>query len=179
MKKFIHLAVLVALISSCGTQKTSPQLKKYKTKDFIVSYPNTWMKHVKFNHVDFFPKEFKINPENELNRLALNNNKLNLENLDEIEKTIIEFSEFSYKWQKNKTSEITKINNDSKFLYKIESLFETNFDKNVYKKVEYFYVTKNNKSIKYIIFQMQIDLFDKYINDAMIIINSFHNKENN
>ena len=60
----------------------------------------------------------------------------------------------------------------TKFSNKIESVFETNFDKKTYKKIEYFYTFKNKKYINYISFQMQEDLYNKYIHQALFIINS-------
>ena len=109
---------------------------------------------------------------NELNYLSINNNIIFLEKSDEVENKLIEFSEYTYKWQKNKVFKISKINSNSLFLYKIESVFETNFDKKTYKKIEYFYTFKNKKYINYISFQMQEDLYNKYIHQALFIINS-------
>ena len=74
----------------------------------------------------------------------------------------------------NKSFKISKISNHEKFIYKIESKVDYSLSEDTYKKVEYFFL--NGKRLESYRYQMRKELFDKYHDDTMAIINSIEQR---
>lgn len=180
MKKIILITLVSVFLSSCATQKSGFELKTLDTNDFTISYPNTWIRFGYLDYVYLAPKNFKKEKLNlELNNLSINYKTINTHKFDDIESALISRSKDSKYYEKNKTSRLIKLDNNSKFIYKIESDFKSSFETKSldinYKRVEYFYV--NSGSLEYVSFQAREKFFDSNINGAMIIINSLNPKK--
>ena len=175
MKKALQLIIVTLLISGCSSSKIGSKLKTLNTKEFTVNYPNTWVKFGAYGYFYFTPKVIKKDsPEDELNNLSLNRNILNVEKSESIETAIANHGNTLRFHEKSRKGKLYKIKEESKFIYKTESTIEYNNFDGKYKSVEYFYLL--NDEVNFITFQMKENIFDKYFNDAMIIINSFNPK---
>ncbi len=186
MKKII-LIILITIFTvfgnSCAVNNKSQnltngsvKLKTINNKGFKLNYPKSW---VKFGAVGYFyltPKKLKKeNPEDELNNLSVNKNIIYVDKYEGIEKTINNHCNSLRRGEKSKDYKVIKTKEGSKYLFKIESIVEYHSVEEKFKRVEFFYVI--NKNLEYIQFQMRESLFETYIDEAMLIINSFESKK--
>jgi len=170
MKKIIILSFII--FCSCASKKNTSKLKTISNNHFEITYPKSWVKFGAMGYVYLTPKTLrKANPEDELNNISVSRNVLNVEKFIGLENTLKEHANTLRRNESNKESKIIKMEENSKFVYKIESLVEYKSEKNKYKRLEFFYI-KNNR-LDFIRFQMKEHYFGMYYNDALKIINSF------
>ncbi|WP_336127484.1 hypothetical protein [Mesoflavibacter sp. CH_XMU1422-2] len=173
MKKLIIIFCIIFF--SCGTQNSQIKLKTIKDSDFSVQYPNNWDRFGSMGYVFFRPKELrKIRPDFELNSISLSKNPFYIEKFNGVENTLNEHGRTLRRGEINKEYVLTKLPEGSKYIYKIESTIERQSFKEKFKRLEFFYV--RDSKLDYIEFHMEEKLFDKYFDDAMLIINSFEPK---
>ena len=180
---FALITVSTVLVNSCAVNSESKnltngkiKLKTINNKNFKLKHPKSW---IKFGAVGYFylaPKKFKKeNPEDELNNIKVNNNIIYVDKFEGIEETLHSHCNTLRRGEKSKDYKVIKTKEDSKYLFKIESTIKYVGIKEKYKRVEYFYTI--NKKLDYVQFQMRESLFEIYIDEAMIIINSFEPKK--
>ncbi|WP_370226921.1 hypothetical protein [Mesoflavibacter sp.] len=173
MKKLI--IIFCVIFFSCGTQNSQIKLKTIRHSHFKIQYPNTWVRFGGVGHINLTPKKLKdLNPEDELNNISVNKNPFYIEKFNGVENTLNEHGRTLRPREINKEYVLTKLPEGSKYIYKIESTIERQSFKEKFKRLEFFYV--RDSKLDYIAFQMEEKLFDKYFDDAMLIINSFEPK---
>lgn len=173
MKKLIFIFCIIFF--SCGTQNSQIKLKTIRHSDFNIQYLNTWTRFGGVGHINLTPKKLKnLNPKDELNNISVNKNRFYIEKFDGIENTLNEHGKTLRPREIKKEYVLTKLPEGSKYIYKIESTIERQSFKEKFKRLEFFYV--RDSKLDYIEFHMEEKLFDKYFDDAMLIINSFEPK---
>ncbi|WP_405574516.1 hypothetical protein [Winogradskyella sp. Asnod2-B02-A] len=162
---------------TCASKKQNstpknPKIKTLKGVGFTVDYPNTWMEFGGMGYVNFAPKELKKQyPSKEGFSTSVNKYFLSVDGFENIEEALYHHGNTKRTPEKTKTFKITKINTHHKFLYKIDyTIIYKSDPETVFKCVEYFFKSKNK--IEYIYYQMFEDLYDTYLKEAMVIINS-------
>ena len=191
MNKFILYNLLFTFLIfftfNCYAQKTTIEsdsainyefsgknfkLKKFKTKEFRLKYPNSWTKYGAHGYVFLTPKDIiKNGLNNEINHLSLNKNEIILNDSITVEEALETHANNIKYFEKNIEYTIKKINSESSFNYKIEYIRSHNKIPSNIKRLEYFFWSKSK--LKYVRFQMREELFAIYFNEAMLIINSF------
>ena len=177
-KQTLTLFVVLLFIYGCGSNnKLSSsnsnqfKLKSLRTEGFTIKYPNTWMRFGAHGYAYLTP--IKLRKENlniELHHISINKNIILIDDFNKIENILDKHGNSLKFHEKSKNFKLIKISGDDRFIYRIEYLIEFKLDKGIHKGVEYFFMSKGK--LKYIQFQMREELFHKYINEAMIIINS-------
>jgi hypothetical protein len=175
--------IFILFLSGCGSNNNFStsnsnhfKLKSLRTEGLTMNYPNTWIKYGAHGYVFLAPKEFKKEyPENELNYISINKNIISIDDFDDIEINLNKHGNSLKSYEKTKNFKLIKIRGNTSFIYRMEYLVEYKFEEVRHKGVDFFFVSKGK--LKFIKFQMREDLFDKYINEAMIIINSFNKKK--
>jgi hypothetical protein len=151
------------------------KIKSYKGEGITVNYPKTWHKFGAIGHVYFIPKIIRRSTfENELEHVSVNKNVIVYDGKISIEKAITNYADILSRNEIDREYKISKIKNKSKFIYKAEYLIGYNFTQIKYKRVEYFFMNQNN--LECYRYQMRKELFDKYHDDAMAIINSIEQR---
>ena len=148
------------------------KIKKLKTSEFKLKYPNNWYKYGAHGYIYLTPKdvvENKLN--NELNFLSVNKNVLGINDSITSEEALQIHANKVRSFEKNVDYSIKKINSQSNYIYKIEYTKSYNNIPYYFKRIEYFY--KSKSQLKFVKFQMREELFPIYINEAMLIIDSF------
>jgi hypothetical protein len=167
MKSILTL-FLIFFINSVHSQEYLNS-KKYRHSEFTLNYPRTW-KFEEFNgYVLFRPKEISALDKLGPNQVFVYPGEVSI-NKKNIEEALNAHASNIDRHEVEKKFKIIKLNNESKFIYKIEYevLFEYNND--IYKQIEYLY--KEGSKLKFYYYLMRKDLFDKYYDEAMFIINS-------
>lgn len=177
--KILYIPIIFFILFNCGSSNTetnkSPRIKTFKNQSLIVNYPKSWIKFGGMDYVYFMPKEIRNTTfENEVENVSVNKNQIQIIDLNLIEEVLENYGNTLTRNELKKEFKLVKLNSQSKFIYKMESLVTYNFDETIYKRVEYFYV--RNDSLKYYKYQMREDLFDSYLEDALFIINSVEHK---
>ena len=171
--KTLLLTLSCLLILSCGTSKTEKpvKIKSFQTDELTVSYPNTWVKFGGLGYIYLKPKLLYQKEVEDGNYILLNKSTLQLKDFDnDIEKALNNYAPILSRNQTEKYFTLIKIESDSIFVYKIVSTIKYNFRPDTFKRIEFCYKEKN--VVKFYTYQMQEDLFNLYLEDAMLIINS-------
>ena len=173
--KIIYVIIIAFILVSCGSSIKSNEnfhkVKTYKNEKLIVNYPNNWLKFGALGYIYFIPKEVNASTfENEVEHVSVNKNRILIGHIEQIENALKNHAETLSRNKITGKFEIIKLNSDSKFIYKIESSITYNFSQYIYKRVEYFYMNENN--LEYFTYQMREELFNFYLEDALLIINS-------
>lgn len=167
----LTILFIVSLSSSQVDKRKIIQTKTFKNENIIVKYPKTWKHRAVNAYVFIEPKGCR-----EINSSVLCHVSADPEELQWVitptntEKYLIEHAETLNRHERSKTFEITKLPDDSKFVYKIEYAVFLDYNEDAYKKAEFFYL-KNSK-LRYYSFIARKDVFEKYYDEAMFIINS-------
>ena len=176
MKKLI-LAISFLIVLNCGSTKTEKpvKIKTFETEELTVSYPSSWIKTGGVGYIYFIPKIIKKSTfENEVENVSVNKHFIPINSSDEIERVLKKYANTKTRNELSKSFQLIKLTSSSKFIYKIESLITYNFTSETYKREEYF--LKKSGKLEYFTYQMRETLFEKYHDDAMLIINSIQEK---
>lgn len=164
---------LVVLFVGFGYSQT--KLKAFKNSEISLKYPKTWQKFGAMGYVYIMPKIVKRNTfENEVEHVSVNKNVINYDGVQDVKEIISNYSNTLSRNEAEKKFKISKIEGNSKFIYKVEYLIRYNFTETVYKRLEVFF--QNGNTLENYRYQMREDLFDKYYDDAMLIINSIEKR---
>ena len=177
MKQAIILICTISFAFSFSQVKKDKNFKTktFKTDSIQISYPKKWRKSGAHGYIFFRPKGINRNSyEDELEHVSVNKNFIPLHSKQNIEYLLNRYAEKIYRFEVNKSFKISKISNHEKFIYKIESKVDYSLSEDTYKKVEYFFL--NGKRLESYRYQIRKELFDKYHDDAMAIINSIERR---
>jgi len=180
IKSICVLSICIAicfLFQSCGTtssasKNSSGNYNKVKHKNFMVEYPEGWKRFGLHGYVYLRPKTYNKNPVNiELNNISFIYKTLDLVSQDNYLDSIEKHAKQLTIYQKKRTFNIVKLNEESKFLYRVDSYIVYTNHEGVYRRKDYFYTTKDG--LTYISAQFEKELFDAYEKDIDFIISSF------
>lgn len=174
MKYKIYVLLVFFFVGFTQAQKI--KTNSFKNDEIKVQYPKTWFKFGAIGHVYFIPKIIRKNTfENEVEHVSVNKNIIRLTKQDSIENVLKSYANVLTKNQIKKDFKIIQSESSSKFIYKIESLINYKSKHKTFKRIEYFFINEedNLESYRY---QMRDDLFDKYYEEAMLIINSIQKR---
>ncbi|MBT8245790.1 MAG: hypothetical protein HKP48_08010 [Winogradskyella sp.] len=176
MKHKIYVLLALFLIIFSFSKAQNNKTKIFKNKHLKVEYPKTWFKFGAIGYVYFIPKTIRKNTfENEVEHVSINKNIIPINNGENVENVLKNYSSVLMRNEIKKTFEIVKLESYSKFIYKITSSVIYNSIDEIYKRVEYFFINKDEALENYR-YQMREGLFDKYYDDAMLIINSIEKR---
>jgi hypothetical protein len=174
MKKIILATCFIFLVNgaNCFSQNApTTKIKNFRNSDFKVKYPKNWKLLTYNGYVVFRPKKLKEKDSTGFGRVSINPGQIKyVSNILNIEKQLVDHANTLNRHERSKSYEIIKLSDDPKFIYKIEYKVLTDYNENIYKHVEYFYL--NNKKLSHYSYIIREDLFEKFHDDAMFIINS-------
>jgi len=151
------------------------KLKNLRTSEFKLKYPNNWIRYGARGYVFLTPKDILKNKlNNELNFLSVNKYVLKINDSISIEEALQNHANKVRSFENNIDYSIKKIKSHSNYIYKIQYTKAYNNIPYIFKRIEYFYESKSQ--FKYLQYQMREELFPFYLNEAMLIINSFQAK---
>ncbi len=152
------------------------KLKTINTKDFRINYPNSWVKSSPYVHIILAPKKLKeLNPEDEFNNISLKKNVIYVDKYENIEKTLDTHCNTLIRGEAKKEYEILKLNEDPRFICKVDYDIVYEWTNETYRRIEYFYAVDGK--LDYLRIQMRGDLFEEYKEDIQSIIKSFKLKK--
>lgn len=149
------------------------KLKKYKSKNYWISYPETWERFNWHNAINFAPKQFKQEKVNKLNNNVFifvykkeDIKGLKLvdvvnQNIDNLKKS---YSDVKY--------EIKELTSDNGNMYYVELTKESNGKK--WREISTFYLVKDN--VYLINYSFREEIYLRYLEDAKLILKSIEFK---
>lgn len=163
------------------SQSKKVEIKTYKNNNIILNYPKTWKAYPKNGNVALQPIDIKPKKYNRLNfshgpnfvYVNFTESSDNYKNNTDKELLQAHASKVSGH-EMSKDFKIVKLFNDPKFEYRIDYNVKFDFTDKNYKQTEYVFKLKNK--IHYCYYIMREDLFDKYYDEAMSIINSIEKR---
>lgn len=172
MKYKIYVLLAFLFIGFGFSQAQKIKTKTFKNEYLKAEYPKTWFKFGGIGHVYFIPKIIRKNTfENEVEHVSINKNIIPISKGDIIESILQNHCSVLKRNEIKKDFKIIELDSKSKFIYRVESLVIYKSMQETYKRIEYFFINDADNLENYR-YQMREDLFDKYYNEAMSIINS-------
>lgn len=172
MKNILSILIIVTFVDFGQAQKNK-QNKTLKFSDYKLEYPKTWKTH-KFNgYIMFMPKNLKDTDYLGPNPIYVFPNTISNPG-ESIIKKLEKHASVLNGHEKEKNFKIIEFKGKGKFHYKVEYDILMDFSDIRFKKEEYVFLSKSK--LKYCYYIMRQDLFDKYYDEAMSIINSLERR---
>ncbi|WP_375235239.1 hypothetical protein [Winogradskyella sp.] len=173
MKHFFPIFLVIAVVGFGESQKKK-ESKTLRFSDYKFEYPKTWKTQQNTFGVQLLPKETS-NSKSRLAFIYLSRSKFKkLKGNSDIISYLKKYAEVPDHHINSKTYSILKIKDNYKFQYKIISEISFVNSGEIFTREELFSV--DGKYVSSIMYQGRKDVFYKYHDDAMSIINSIEKR---
>ena len=172
MKSTLYIVVFCFCFSFAESQNKN--LKNYKFGAYKLNYPKAWKIQKNPFGFQLLPKEKELIKKRAAFVYIINSKIKKFIGKTDIVSYLKQYAETPDHHIKSKSFRITEIKDNAKYQYKITSEIVFVLSDEISTRVEYF--NFSGEFVSSIMYQARKDIFEKYKNDAMLIINSIQQR---
>ncbi|ARV09759.1 hypothetical protein BTO05_08925 [Winogradskyella sp. PC-19] len=173
MKYFFSIFLVIVFVGF-GESQSEKETKKLRFSDYKLEYPRTWKKKDFYGYILLNREENGKSLKRDVQVTVFPNQLKQVFDRRKIKDYLIEHANTLFPHEMNKTFLISSVATGSKYMCKIEYELSLDYSENTYKKVEY--IRLENSNLKFYRYMAKSELYDKYYNEAMSIINSIEKR---